>query len=86
MGSPNRYLKNNVPVIFRKGILDIMIFCHIKAQRDLIPSISVAESAKSFMTLNNIDEGELSLDAVTTSYWRLQKEIFNEQKSTDNKA
>ena len=86
MGAKNTFLKNNVAVIYQKQILDVMIFTFIDAQRFTIPSISVEESAKSFLKHYNIDEGELSLGKITLSFWRIQKELIDEQKTVNKKG
>lgn len=80
MGQTNNYLKETVPALYRKQTLDIMIYTWISAQRFTIPSISVEESALSFMKHYSISEDQMSLTKVTTTFWRTQKEIINEQK------
>ena len=81
MGSPNTYLQNHVPTLYRKSILDVMIFTFIDAQRFTVPTISITESAKAFMLRYQIDEGEMSLEKVVKTFTRLQKELFDEQKT-----
>jgi hypothetical protein len=85
MGAKNSFLKNNVAVIYQKQMLDVMIYTWIEAQRFTVPSISVEESAKSFLIHHKIDEGELSLEKCTKSFWRIQKELIDEKK-TSSKA
>ncbi len=82
MGAKNSFLENNVSVIYRKSILDVMIFTFISAQRFTIASISIEESAKSFLMYHKIEEEELSIDKIKKTYTRIQKELFDEQKTT----
>lgn len=81
MGAKNSFLENNVSVIYRKSILDVMIYTFISTQRFTIPTISIEESAKSFLAYHKIQEGDLSLDKITKTYSRIQKELFDEQKT-----
>lgn len=85
MGKENSFLKNNISAIYRKQILDVMIYTFIDTQRFTIPGISVTESAKSFLHHHNIDEGELSLNSIESTYYRLQKELYEEQKTCNKK-
>lgn len=74
-------MENNFCVLHRKNCLDRSIFDWISSAKHHVPSLSVADCAKSFLTYNKIDEGELSLFKITTTYNRIQKEIFNDQKT-----
>lgn len=81
MGHKNNYLDKEVPALYRKQALDIMIYTFIDAQRMLIPSLSVMDCAKSFLNRYKIDEGDLSLHKIETTYYRTQKEIYADQKT-----
>lgn len=86
MGATNSFLKNNVSVIYQKQILDVMIFTFIDTQRFTIPSISVDEAAKSFLAHHKIDEGELSIDKIRKTYYRILNELIDEQKTINKKG
>ena len=75
------FIENNFSVLYRKTILDITIYDWISCAKYHIPSLSVPECAKSFLSFNNIDEGELSIDKIVKTYFRIQKELFDEQKT-----
>lgn len=81
MGQKNNYLHNAIPALYRKTALDIMIYTFIDCQRFTIPGISVENAALSFMKHHKINEDEMSIQKVTLTYYRIQKEIFNEQRS-----
>jgi len=78
MGQKNKYLDKEVPAMYRKNTLDTMIYTFIDAQRFTIPGISVKESALSFLKHYKIDESDLSLEKVTQTFFRIQKELLNE--------
>ena len=84
MGAENAYLKNNIPALYRKSIMDVAIYVFIDTQKFTIPSISIEESAKAFIAHNNINEEEYSLDAILKSYLRTRKQIIEDEK-TDSK-
>ncbi|OPZ87927.1 MAG: hypothetical protein BWY74_03279 [Firmicutes bacterium ADurb.Bin419] len=79
--SRNAYLENNFTAIQRASILEVQIFSWIAGQKFMVPSISVDESAKSFLSYNNIDEGELSIANMRQIYYRLLNKIIDEQKT-----
>lgn len=80
MGAKNDFLTNNFCVLHRKSCLDRSIYDWITSARYHIPSLSVRECALSFLTYNKIDEAELSLDKIQTTFNRIQKELFEELK------
>lgn len=84
MSKQNDYMTNNFSVIHRKSCLDRSIFDWITSARYHIPGLSVADCAKSFLAFHRIDEGELSLYKIQTTYNRMQKEIYEDLKTKDN--
>jgi hypothetical protein len=85
MGAKNSFVKNNLPVICQRQMLDVIIFTWIDAQRFTLPTISVEESAKSFLAHHKIDEGELSLDKIRKTYYRILNDLIDEQKTINKK-
>lgn len=75
------FIANNFCVLHRKSCLDRSIWDWITSARYHIPSLSVRDCAISFLTYNKIDEAELSLDKIQTTFNRIQKEIFEELKT-----
>jgi hypothetical protein len=83
MGQKNQYLDKHIPALYRKTALDIMIFTFIDAQRFTIPGISIENSALSFLKRYDIDEGDLSIEKIRKTYTRIQKELFEDQKTNN---
>lgn len=81
MGFKNTYLGNHIPALYRKQILDVMIYTFIDAQRFTIPGISIENSARAFLIRYDIDEGELSIFKITTTFSRIQKELLDEKRT-----
>ncbi len=81
MGHTNQYLENNFSVIQRKNNLDLSIWFWILSARHHIPSLSVEDCAKSYLIAHKIDEGELSINKIKSTFFRIQKELFDEQKT-----
>lgn len=82
MGHKNKYLDKVVPAMYRLNSLDTMIYTWINAQRFLIPGLSVENSALSFLKHHQIDEQDLTLDKIKMTYFRVQKDIINEKKTS----
>lgn len=82
MGAENSYLKDNFKIIFRKSILDITIYAFMSGQLRLLPSLSINEAARSFMTYADIREEEFSVESITQSYLRTRKQLIDEQRQT----
>jgi hypothetical protein len=80
MSKQSEFLVNNFSVLQRKTLLDVRIWEWITASKHLIPSLSVNDCAKSFLTFYKIDEGELSVYKISQTFFRIQKELFDEQK------
>lgn len=81
MGQKNTYLGKFIPALYRKQILDVMIYTFIDAQRFTIPGISVENSALSFMKHYEIDEDDLTIDKIVKTFSRIQKELIDERKT-----
>jgi len=75
------FMNINFCVLHRKSCLDRSIYDWITSARYHIPSLSVADCAKSFLTYHKIDEGELSIYKIAQTFNRIQKELFEELKS-----
>ncbi len=84
MGQKNTYLTEHIPALYRKSILDIMIYTFIDTQRYTIPGISIDNSALAFLKRYDIDEAEMSKYKVISTFTRIQKELFEEQKTKSN--
>ncbi|MDQ3047656.1 MAG: hypothetical protein M3R27_08925 [Bacteroidota bacterium] len=81
MGQKNQYLDKVIPALYRKQMLDVMIYTFIEAQRSLVPGLSVSDSAKSFLMSYDIDEGDMTLEKIKSTYFRIQKDLFHEKKT-----
>lgn len=84
MGAKNKYFANNVPALFRRTLLDQAIYVFIDTQKFTIPSISIEESAKAFLTHYKISEDEYSHAAVVKSYLRTRKDLYNEERTKED--
>lgn len=80
MGNTNSYIEKNIPILYRKQILDVMIFTYIDCQRFTIPGITVEDSSLSFMKRHGVDPEEMTIEKIRTTYYRIQKELLNEHK------
>lgn len=81
MPKETEYMETNFDVLHRKHCLDRSIYEWITCARFHIPSLSVPECAISFLAFHKIDEGQLSISKIKTTYFRIQKELFEDLKT-----
>jgi hypothetical protein len=81
VSAKNKYIENNIPALYRRTILDVMIYTFIDAVKHTIPGISVDEAALAFSKKYKIDEDEMTLTSITRVYYRIQKELFEDERT-----
>lgn len=77
----NKYLHQHLTIVQRAVNLDLQIYTWMTCSRHFIPSLSLNEAALSFQKFNNVEESEISLYKIIKTYTRMQKEMYEEQKS-----
>lgn len=86
MGAENSYLKNHVSLLCRKNAIEQAIYVSIETTRRHLPSVSVDEAVKSFMVHFNITEDDMSFESIRGSYFRTQKQLYEEQRKHTGKS
>ena len=84
MSDKQKYQNKVIPALYRKQILDVMIFTFIQAQRRLIPTLTIRECGISFLKHYDIDEDELSLLKIEKTYQRIQKEVIKDERTQED--
>lgn len=79
----NQYFADNLCLLNRVSMLDARIYEWIACAKHHIPSLSVMDCAKSFQTFHGVSESEISLNKIIKTYNRMQKDIFDEQKTVN---
>ncbi len=78
----NVYTQKHIPALYQKTMMDVIIYTFITAQRFTIPGISVENSAVAFLNCYKISEEELTIVKITQTFFRIQKELAYEGKTT----
>ena len=73
---PIRSIKKTIPKIYKRTFLDAALFSWIKAQKDLIPNISIDQSIEKFRSHWSLTEDDWSSSDMRVTYNRITKEFF----------
>jgi hypothetical protein len=64
-----------IPKIYKRNAENIMLFCWVNAQRQIIPTITIEQAIWNFFKFADID---WDMESALSTYWRLQKEYKDE--------
>ncbi len=79
----NQYLADNLCLLNRVAMIDVRIYEWIACAKHHIPSLSVMDCAKSFQSYHKVSESEISINKIVKTFNRMQKELFEEQKTVN---
>ena len=65
-----------IPKIYRHQAEEVGLFYFVKAQLQLFPNLSVEQSVRNFLKLNNISPDEWDTDSAKVTYYRLQNAFY----------
>lgn len=77
-------MAKGIEKFYRRSAFDLLMFGHISALVNSLPSISIEKAALNFMHFYNISEQEITLQGVLTSFYRMRKEYFESEKTKDD--
>ena len=67
-----------IPKIYKRNAENIMLFCWVNAQRQILPTITLDQAIWNFFKFTDI---EWDMESAVSTYSRLQKEYFEDCKS-----
>jgi hypothetical protein len=70
-----------IPNIYKKNVENLGLFFYVKAQKQIIPTVTLEQSILSYFRFADIDIDEWDLESAKTTYNRLQKEYYRDCKS-----
>ena len=76
-----KYSDNSFNKLYTKSITDIRIYDFICTAKYFISSLSIDDCCKAFLKKEKIDEDDLNIAEMRKTYLRIQKELFEEQKT-----
>jgi len=70
-----------IPKIYKRNAENIGMFFWVRAQKDLVPTITIEQSIMKFFRFTGIDIEEWDIDCAKVTYCRLQDEFFEDCES-----
>lgn len=64
-----------IPRIYKKNAESIMLFSWVKAQQQIVPTITIEQAIWNFLKYTDIDDWDI--ESVKTTYTRLQKDFYD---------
>ena len=74
-------LKKSIPKIYKRHWLEGVLFGWVRAQTTLVESITLEQSILSFYKGLGITEDEFPMTDCITTYMRMNKELYNSEKT-----
>lgn len=74
-------LKQVIPKLYKRQFLEGVLFGWIRAQKALVPSITIEQAVESFYKDQDITEDEFPLTDCRTTYHRMTSEYHKSKKS-----
>lgn len=78
-------LKKALPKIYKRSWLDACLFSWVRAQKNLVPNISIDKAIARFYKEFDITESDYPLRDCQTTYTRMNQEYYDAQKSKESK-
>lgn len=71
----------DIDKFYRREVAEAMFFGYINGLVLNFPGITVEKAILNFQTNHKLDEELMKLDSARTTYFRMQKEYFESQKT-----
>jgi hypothetical protein len=78
----HKSLKQIIPKIYKRQWLEGVLFGWIRANKTLVPSITIEQAVKSFYKDQDISEDDFPMADCITTYQRMTKEYYESLKDT----
>jgi hypothetical protein len=74
--SKGKELTSLIPRIYKKNAENMMLFCWIKAQKQIIPTITLEQAIWNYFRFYGIETWDM--ECARTSFERMQKEYIDD--------
>jgi hypothetical protein len=74
-------LNKCIPSIYKRNAESIGLFFFVKAQKQIVPAITLEQSIMNFFRCAEISLDEWDIESARTTYSRMQKEFYDDCKS-----
>jgi hypothetical protein len=73
--------KNLIPKIYKRNAENTMLFAWVKAQKQIVPTITLDQSIMSYFKHFGITLDEWDIECARNEYIRMQKDYFEDCRS-----
>lgn len=73
--------KKHIPALYKRGHLETALFSWVNCARYMFTTVSVDSAIMGFYKYYEIDEEEYPLNTARLTYYRMQKELIQIQRS-----
>lgn len=80
-GVQHKSVKQSIQKIYKRQWLEGVLFGWIRAQRTLVPSVTIEQAIQSFYKDLDITPDDFPTADCVTTYTRMTKELYESQKS-----
>lgn len=74
-------VKNKISALYQRGHLETAVFSWISSAKYIFPDASVDSAISGFYKFYGISPEDYSIDTARSTYYRMQKELLELQKS-----
>ena len=74
-------LKDVIPKLHKRQFCDVALYGFIRGQLALLPNVTIEQAITGFYKEFNITEDDLSRQTCRTTYHRMVKEFYENEKS-----
>ena len=66
----------DVPSLYRKQALDLIMFGFVHGVQTAMPSVSAREAIKIFAEKNDLEEGDFPIESAQTAFFRMRTDFI----------
>lgn len=70
-----------LPALYKRTALNLSMFAFVRGVRATLHTIKVADAIAMFMESYGVDEDEYNTSSAASTYFRMQKELLNLNRS-----
>jgi len=74
-------ITKSIPKIYKRNAENIMLFCWVKAQKQVIPTVTLEQAISNFFRFACINVDEWDMESAKTTFNRLQKDYYEDCQS-----
>jgi hypothetical protein len=64
--------------IYKRNAENIMLFCWVKAQKQILPTVTLEQAINNFFRFACINMDEWDMESAKATYYRLQRDYYED--------